>query len=87
MVLSVADDVLGLLVKIPDSKGVLGKCQDATKGPAKLGKIQKRTIGLQKVMQFKILRGISVLTNEEMILGIARGAKLNCLGKNKLATI
>ncbi|NIU39328.1 hypothetical protein GWN65_05000 [Candidatus Bathyarchaeota archaeon] len=87
MVLSVADDVLGLLVKIPDSKGVLGKCQDATKGLAKRGKIQKRAIGLPKVLQLKILRGISVLTNEEMILGIARGAKLNCLGKNKLATI
>lgn len=38
MVLAVADDVLGSLVEIPDSKGVMVKCQDATKGLAKLGK-------------------------------------------------
>ncbi len=35
-------------------------------------------------MLLEVLRGTSVPTNREMIFGVARGAKLGCLGKDRL---
>lgn len=80
MMLPVANDVLGIAVKLLGFDRVLVKCQDGRESLCRI-RGKKDVCGFEKATLFSFLHGTSSLTNVETLSGVTLEVKLNCLEK------